>query len=247
MKKYLSFSILLITFMAFSQSTTGNLITLNGGMTVKLDTNATIATLTLTGPSDSWLGIGFGGTTMGSVTDMFIWNATANRDYTPSGYSAPSAVESQSWTVTTDNVAGSTRTIVATRALVSSGDFTFTNDSTPIQIIANRGNSSTSLGNHGFNANRTITNLTRVVLGTNEEISEELSFVIYPNPTKDFFEIKGKKKVKEIVMFDATGKKVKNFKSSLEKYDISNLNSGVYYLEIISNDGEYHYEKLLKN
>ncbi|MFC6268454.1 T9SS type A sorting domain-containing protein [Frigoriflavimonas asaccharolytica] len=247
MKKHLSFALLLFGFLVFSQSTSGNLISLNGGMSVKLDTNATTATLTLTGPSDSWLGIGFGGTSMSSVSDMFIWNATTNRDYTPSGgTSAPSADAAQSWVVSSDNVSGTTRTIVATRALVSTGNFTFINDTSPIQIIANRGNSNINIGYHGFNNNRTITNITRGVLGTNEIISDNLLSVIYPNPANDFFEIQSVDKINAVIIFDAAGKKVRNFNSSLEKYDISSLKSGVYFLEIINNKGISQFEKLIK-
>lgn len=65
------------------------------GMTVKLDTNATTVTITLTGDSNSMMGIGFGSSGMASGADGFIYNSSANRDYTFAGYTAPSADASQ--------------------------------------------------------------------------------------------------------------------------------------------------------
>lgn len=245
MKNTISILLLLFTVCAFSQNTTGNLITLNGGMTVKLDTNNTTATLTFTGPDTSWLGIGFGGTSMGSVTDMFIWNDTANRDYTPSGNSTPSADAVQSWVIVSDAVSGTTRTVVATRDLVSAGNYTFTNDSTPVPVITNRGFSET-LAYHGFNTNRTITNITRAVLGVDEnELNKPLA-VVYPNPANEYFEVRSMQKITKIQLFDATGKNVKNYVQS-NQYDISSLQSGVYFLEIIMLNGESQFEKLIKN
>lgn len=247
MKKHLPIITLLFSFLVFSQSTVGNVVVLNGEMTVKLDTNNTTATLTLTGPSTSWLGLGFGGTSMSTVSDMFIWSSTANRDYTPSGgTSTPSADASQNWTITSDAVTGTTRTIVATRNLVSAGDFTFTNDATPIQIIANRG-SSTTLGYHGFNTNRTVTNITRAVLGVNDIKSKEAITLVYPNPAKDFFEIKSSQTLVSVNVYDATGKMVSNFSAASKEYNVAKLENGIYFLEITTKDGETHFEKLIKN
>jgi hypothetical protein len=136
-------TLLLASSLGFAQFTTGE-VTLNGTYTAQIDTNTTTVTLTLKGPSTRWLGIGFGGNFMSSATDMFIWNSTANRDYTPSGgQSSPSAdsAANQSWTVTTDNVVSGIRTVVATRALVSAGDYTFLNNNSSIPIIYASGSS----------------------------------------------------------------------------------------------------------
>jgi hypothetical protein len=247
MKKILCLVVMLYGVATFAQTTVGDIVSLNGGMTVKIDTNSTTATLTLTGPSTSWLGIGFGGTDMSTVSDMFIWNASANRDYTPSGFqSAPSADATQSWTVISDTVSGTTRTVVATRALVSTGDYTFTNDTAPIKIISTRGNA-TNLSYHGNNGNRSITTIIRSFLGVDDINSKKVITAIYPNPAKEYFTIQSTQKVKVVSVFDATGKKVKSFSSNAEKYNISILKSGVYFLEITTENGESHFEKFLKN
>lgn len=62
MKKILfSLSVIFANF-AMAQFTTGTVNLGSTGMTVKLDTSATLATITLTGADTSYLGIGFGGT-----------------------------------------------------------------------------------------------------------------------------------------------------------------------------------------
>ncbi len=120
------------------------------GMTVKFQTNATKVTLTLTGPESNYLAIGFGGISMGTVADAFIWNSTTDRDYTMSGVrSAPSpdAVASQDWTIVTDNVAAGIRTVNATRDLATTGDYAFTNAAVSFDIIFATANT-TSLSYH---------------------------------------------------------------------------------------------------
>ena len=182
--------LLFVGVSSFGQFTTG-VVNLTGTGTLKIDTNATTATMTLTGSNTRWLGIGFGGSTMSTVTDMFIWNSTANRDYTPSGgQSTPSADASQSWTIVSDNVAGATRTVVATRPLVSSGDFTFLNNTSSINIIYNQG-TSVALAYHGNNpTERGFLTLTRTALGL-EDFSLNAT-QIYPNPSNGDFMIKTK-------------------------------------------------------
>ena len=130
-KKLLIIFLALTGIPSYAQFTTGTVALAGSTRTIKIDTNATTVTLTLTGPSTAWLGVGFGGSSMSSVTDMFIWNSTSNRDYTPSGFqSQPSPDATQDWTISSDNLAGSVRTVVATRALATAGDYTFSNNST---------------------------------------------------------------------------------------------------------------------
>ncbi|MFM9824832.1 DOMON domain-containing protein, partial [Flavobacterium sp.] len=152
MKKQVLTILALMAFIpTFAQFTTGT-VTLTTGFSIKIDTDATKVTLTLIGPSNTWLGIGFGGTSMSSVNDMFIWNSSSNRDYTPSGgQSTPSPDAVQSWTIVSDDAPSSTRTIVATRPLDSSNDFTFLNSSASISIIyalSNTQNFGEHNGNH---------------------------------------------------------------------------------------------------
>jgi Secretion system C-terminal sorting domain len=237
-------SLLIVSFTtSFAQFSTG-IVSLTAARTIKIDTDATTATMTLTGPNTAWLGIGFGGNSMASVTDMFIWNATPNRDYTPSGgYSIPSADASQSWTIVSDVVSGTTRTVVATRALISSGDYTFLNNATDIPIIYSQG-STTTLAYHGNNPHAPQV-LTRTQLGI-EDFSLNTS-VVYPNPTRGNFTVTTKTALNEINIYSHTGSFVKSMKiNEISKANVAvdGLQAGVYLLEL-KNDTDKSWKKII--
>ena len=63
-KKLLTLIALGLVIVANAQFTTG-VVSLTANRTIKIDTDATMVTMTLTGSSTAWLGIGFGGTAMG--------------------------------------------------------------------------------------------------------------------------------------------------------------------------------------
>jgi hypothetical protein len=234
------------TLISIAQFTTG-VVNLTGTRTLKIDTDATIATMTITGSNTAWLGIGFGGSSMSTVTDMFIWNSTANRDYTPSGFqSAPSADASQSWTIVSDNVSGVTRTVVATRPLVSSGDFTFLNNSSSINIIYNQG-TSTALAYHGSASERGSLVLTRSALGI-EDFSLNAT-QIYPNPSNGDFMIKTKTGLDKINVYSQVGAFVKTIMvNNLDAAEINlkGFSSGVYLLELL-NANDKSWKKIIVN
>ena len=246
MKKQL-FTLLFIGIgmFSFAQFATAT-IPITANRTVKIETNTTIVTLTMTGSSTAWLGIGFGGGSMSSVTDMFIWNASANRDYTPSGgQSSPSAdpAGSQSWTITSDTVSGTTRTVVATRPLVSAGDFTFLNDNSPISFIYAEG-SSTSLSYHGSTPHSGGT-ASRIALGT-EDFSLNASS-IYPNPSNGTFNVTTKTALSEINIYSQVGALVKTIKvdkTDATEVSVAGLQTGVYLIEL-KNDGEKSWKKVV--
>ena len=70
MKKIILFTLFLSSMSVSAQTYSTGVITLTSGYTVKFDTNATTVTMTLVGPSDKWLGLGFGMTTMGQTGDV---------------------------------------------------------------------------------------------------------------------------------------------------------------------------------
>jgi nucleoside phosphorylase len=182
MKKQL-FTILalLICLTTFAQFTTGTVtLTTAPLMTVKIDTDATTTTLTLVGPSNTWLGIGFGATSMGNIDDYFIWSSAVNRDYSADpndGYNTPMPDTTESWTIDSDIVVSTTRTIIAKRTSTSSGDYTFANTNSSIPIVYARGTTSQSFAKHGPKGGKT---LTRTALGV-EDFSLNTA-AIYPNP-----------------------------------------------------------------
>jgi Secretion system C-terminal sorting domain len=237
--------LLLATNFGFAQFTTGA-VTLASGYTAQIDTNASGVTLTLKGSSTAWLGVGFGGGDMSEVSDMFIWNSSANRDYTPSGgQSAPSPDASQSWTVTTDVVVSGIRTVVATRALVSSGDYTFVNDSSPISIIWARNSSSTNLNGHNARGARTLTRSSLSV----EDFSLNAASV-YPNPAAGQFFITAKTKLTKVNLYSQLGALIKVIDvaddANQVQVDVAGIQAGVYLLEL-QNDSEKSWKKIIIN
>jgi hypothetical protein len=248
MKKRLLTSIaFLIATMSFGQFSTG-FVNITANRTVKIDTNPTTVTLTMTGPNTVWLGLGFGGLGMASVSDMFIWSSSANRDYTPSGtLSTPSAdaAAAQSWTIVSDAVVGTVRTVVATRPLVSPGDYTFLNDASTIPIIYAQGSSST-FGYHG-NAPHASTSLTRSILGV-EDFTLNAT-VIFPNPSNGVFTVSTKTALEKIVVYSQTGAVVKTINvNSIEatEVNVKGLQAGVYFLEL-NNSSEKSWKKIIVN
>jgi len=247
MKKILlSLGVLLANF-AWAQFTTGTVSLPTTSMTVKIDTTPTTVTLTLTGDSNSMLGIGFGTSGMASGADGFIYNSASSRDYTFGGIGVtPTADASQDWTVGTNSVSGTTRTIVATRTLAGgAGDFAISNANTNIDIFYSRRDGNTTLGYH--NALRDYATLTRsATLATSDLALENKKISIYPNPAKETVNFKNADNIKSVDIYESTGRKVKSVKIEGENINVSDLRSGSYYLEITQKDGTLSYEKLIK-
>ena len=233
-------TLLLFTLLAFATSFGQNystgVVTLTSGYTAKLDIESSLVTLTLVGPSAGYLGLGFGVTNMLNSGDCVIYagatgtGATVLTDRTfANGTNTPnldSGSNTQSWTVTSNSVAGSVRTIVATRARVSTGDFTFPFNAGSITLAWSFG-SSNSLVYHGGNRGSVVANAT---LGANEfEIS---AFKMYPNPAQNFVSIVLPDGVNQgtVKIYDILGKVVANqiINTNENSVDISALGSGSY-------------------
>ncbi|BEV04547.1 T9SS type A sorting domain-containing protein [Chryseobacterium gambrini] len=246
-KVLLTLSMALAISVGAQNFSTGTVSLPTASMTVQFVTNPTTVTMTLTGDSSSMLAIGFGSSGMASGSDGFIYSSSANRDYTFSGIGVtPSADTSQDWTVTSNTVSGSTRTIVATRSLAGgSGDFAFTNSNSSINIFYARRLGNTGLGYHG--SDRDYATLTRTsVLATNDVVAESKKVILYPNPAKETINFKNADKIKNIGVFESTGRKVKTIKADGKEVNISDLKSGNYYLEITLKDGSTSFEQLIK-
>lgn len=59
--------------------------------------------------------------------------------------------------------------------------------------------------------------------------------IIYPNPSNGIINI-GNKNLKKIVVYDITGKKIKELKAS-SQIDLSDVTKGIYLINLISDDG----------
>ena len=232
---------------SFAQFTTGTVtLTASPLMTVKIDTDASTATLTLVGPSNTWLGIGFGATSMANINDYFIWSSSVNRDYSPDpndGYNTPMPDTNESWTIDSDIVVSTTRTIIAKRTLTSLGDYTFANTNTSIPIVYARGTTSQSFAKHAIKGGIT---LTRTALGV-EDFSLNTA-AIYPNPSNGNFKIEAKSPLTKLSVYTQSGTFVKTIvfegNSNTEDVNLKNLATGVYFIELQS-DSDKAWKKII--
>jgi hypothetical protein len=161
MKRILLLIVLMCSATMWAQSKTTGIVNLLPGMTAQLELNSatTTATLTFTGPSDRWYALQFGsfatGGGMQAGQDVVYYNGTTLVDAVHNGQGiAPTTDGVNNWTVTSNTVAGGTRTIVATRPFNTSSaqDFTFNYSDTTIDFAFSRMDSpSFVLAYHGSN------------------------------------------------------------------------------------------------
>ncbi len=238
---------LLIGGTMFSQFSTGVVSLPTTAMTIKIDVDPTNVTMTLTGSSTAWLGVGFSPDGMAAGADGFIYNSTANRDYMFNGVGVtPSADAAQNWTEQSNTVASGVRTLVVKRTLAGgAGDKAFTNAAGTIDIFYGKG-TSTSLAYHGA-GNKDYATLTLAPsLAVDEANSSAKKIGVYPNPVKDIVSFTNADKISSVKIYDSTGKQVLSQKSAVTM-DVSQLIKGVYFIEFENIDGSKSYEKLIKN
>ena len=238
---------LLIGGTMFSQFSTGIVNLPTTAMTIKIDVNSTDVTMTLTGSSTAWLGVGFSPDGMAAGADGFIYNSTANRDYMFNGIGVtPSADPAQNWTEQSNTVASGVRTLVVKRTLAGgAGDKLFTNAAGTIDIFYGKG-TSTSLAYHGA-GNKDFATLTlspTLAVDDSNLVANKVS--LYPNPVKDVLNFTNADKIKAVRIFDTTGKQIPATKN-VSNLNVSALGKGVYFVEVEKLDGTISYEKFIKN
>lgn len=89
----------------------------------------------------------------------------------------------------------------------------------------------------------TITNLGTLSI---QETSLADRFTIYPNPANDFIVINNPNWIKNKTIYSITGQLVKKENNQNEKIDISDLQQGVYLLEIETNENQKVMKKIIK-
>ena len=248
------------SFSLFSQSFTTGTQTLLTGLTANITINGEtfITTLTLAGPSDVWLAIGFGNQEMNG-TDIFMTDGNTIRDaFSEPGPSSSldrpippadsSSNESGDWTLISNTVSDNERTIVATRIndTQDSQDYVFSASTGSLSIIYAIGGT-LSYAWHGPE-NRGGTALSISTLGITE--SDFLSFDIFPNPVLDVLNIQlptGTEKA-EVGVFDYTGRLVtsKIISSNDTSIDVQKLSNGIYLIRV-SSDAKIGAQRFIKN
>ena len=241
-KNYFTIALLLLLSFSFAQTKSTGTITLNSLMSIKIDKDFSnsLVTLTLTGPDTRWFGIGFNAfQAMTNGTDC-VYYTTSFIDAKITGQAAPTTDAANNWTVTSNSLAGSVRTIVATRPFVGgTGDYTFTYAADSLNIIWAYGVlQNTTLSQHA-SPGRGSTALTFPILDA-ETFSSINNITIAPNPSNGIFSIsKGNQiSISKIVIYDSNAKLLKVIESNLEfesiPLDVSNFSKGIYFVEISS-------------
>lgn len=62
-------------------------------------------------------------------------------------------------------------------------------------------------------------------------------FLLYPNPTSDFFHIESNVSIESVIVYDLKGRIVQSFDSDVTKYSVSEIASGMYIVEIQTEEG----------
>jgi len=70
---------------------------------------------------------------------------------------------------------------------------------------------------------------------------------VFPNPSNGVFYIASNKVIQNIVVFDVSGKKVVDITRNFNQIDLSNLNKGVYFLNIRLEKGDNIVERIVLN
>ena len=248
MKKiYIAIALFVGLNVSMAQTKSSGIVTLNSLMTLKIDKNSTTSTVsvTLTGPSDRWFGIGFNSLSMANGTDC-LYYSTSLVDSVITGRSAPTTDASNEWTVSSNTVSGTTRTLVLTRNFVGgTGDYAFVYNDNNLNIIWAYG-SGLALSQHDTRGSSAL----GFTLGS-EDFASLAKITIAPNPSNGIVTISKNNQttVSKITVFDINGKVIKEINSELNleviQIDISKYSSGVYFVEI-SNDIDKIVRKIVK-
>lgn len=245
----------LLSLGAFAQSKSTGTLTFVTGLSANITLNSanSTATLVLSGPSDRWFACKFGSFTTGmqAVPDVVYWNGTTLVDATQTG-GGPSDDATQNWTVSSNTVSGSTRTITATRAFSTSdsSDFTFVYANTTIDIAASHGPTPNSyaLEYHGVNKNKFIDTPINTALALDKFSLNNAQ--VYPNPSNGDFNIKSETIITKVNVYTQTGAFVKTVEvennADNAAINIKGLATGVYLIELV-NDTEKSWKKIIVN
>ena len=70
-----------------------------------------------------------------------------------------------------------------------------------------------------------------------DEIDSDNNFTIYPNPTSSILNIKTRRTIGNISIYDLSGRKIKTNTSNENKVDVTNLPSGIYIIQLTFDNG----------
>jgi hypothetical protein len=253
--KKITLLLLMTCTSVFSQFSTG-LQTFTTGFSAKVDVNASLVTLTINAPSDRWFGLSFSnssisGMNSATIGDLVAFDGVNLTDRSLGGIGVYDLDTNQDWTITSNTTSGTTRTLIATRALNTgeASDVVFTNSASTIFIAWVRGSSATfTLQPHGglANAGRATQPISLSVLRTEDFSLKAAS--IYPNPSNGTFRIQTKTALAKVNVYGQTGNFIKTIEVKNNSQDVEvslkGIATGLYLLEL-QNETEKSWKKII--
>jgi len=230
--------ICLFSTLTFSQTYTSGLQSITGSLDaqIDIDTGTDMVTLTLIGPDNGWLALGFDSQGHDNK-DVVMFDGTnlVDRWFTGSKEEPTSdPVGTHDWTVNTNNVNGGTRTVVATRARISSdnGDYDFSATPTSLNVVGGYDNSF-SIGNR--HSTKGTSTLNFILLGVDD--ANKVTFTMAPNPATSNLKIVLPSNLtnSSIEIFDMLARKIfegKLVNTHFSVIDVSTYKSGVYLVKV---------------
>ena len=254
MKKITLLCFLIASGFGFTQNWTTQTVTLDTDFSVKFDVNITtnVVTMTMIGPSNRWLGIALtntsysAGSGMGQFNgdDVITYNSSTVVDRVMgSGNFTPPIDTVQNWSVLSDDVVGSTRTLVATRARDTgdSNDFIFpTASPSSFTIVWAKGGTGTNNSNITFHTGgRSATLADNNVLSNEDFQPNPVRFTIFPNPSNRDLNIgiaHNPSREYSIEVYDILGKQIYRGRllNNNTSINTSNWRGGVYLVKLTS-------------
>lgn len=238
-----------------AQTKSTGTINLLSGMTAKVDLNNTtsIATLTLSGPSDRWFALQIGlfavGQGMEGGQDVVYYNGSTLVDAVHNGIGIAPTQDINDWTVLSNTVNTGIRTIVATRAFNtgSPNDYDFVYENPSIDFAFSKMSSASyALAYHGTSNRGYMLNVPFPVLSIEGIEQQEKSIILYPNPTSESFSIVSDVEIQKIKIYDVYGKLVGSYSNPLGRIAVSDLPSGSYFVEIRTIENVSSIKKIIK-
>lgn len=241
----------LISTLSFSQVYTSGLVNIVGSLDgeIVINTTSNEVTLILIGPDSGWLALGFDsqGHDNKDVV-MFDGANLVDRTFTSSkGEPTSDPVGTHDWTVTSNTVNADTRTVVATRARVSSdsGDYDFSATPTTLNVVGGYENNFNLINKH---TTKGTTTLNFSLLGLDDY--NQISFSMSPNPATANLKVVLPSNLNNasVEIYDMLSRKIfdgKMINTHFSIIDVSAWNSGVYLVKV-SNGVSTQTKRLVK-
>jgi len=224
-----------------AQEITTGVINFTSGYSGEIVINATDVTVTFIGPSNLWLGMGFGVSSMTSGEDVITHDSTGFNDRQFLGIGTPPSTDTQDWTVITNDVSGGERTLVVTRPVMGtdSSDYVFDNTATSLSLVWAHGDNTDTFGYHGANNKAAI--VVPLTLGVADQaLANSLS--VFPVPASDLVTVSIDNFNDEntsLQVYSMLGQLVQTDIASHKStvLDISKLTAGIYLLKVSTSTG----------